>query len=130
MNGKRYFLDTNAIVQLLAGNQELLTLLNQADYVATSVICELEYLVFPGLADEDKKLFEQFRAQVDVTDLCSEDTQLKEKILELRSEKKMKLPDAIIAASAMQNNCALLTADKKLLIHAGINSKSYTKLGN
>lgn len=40
MNGRRYFLDTNAIVALLAGNRMLLELLNQADYVATSVICE------------------------------------------------------------------------------------------
>jgi predicted nucleic acid-binding protein len=78
MSGKRYFLDTNAIVQLLAGSRELLELLNQADYVATSVICELEYLAFPDLAKEDKELFEEFRARVEVTDLCSGDTQLKE----------------------------------------------------
>jgi tRNA(fMet)-specific endonuclease VapC len=125
MNGKRYFLDTNAIVQLLAGCHELLELLNHADYVATSVICELEYLAFPDLPDEDKELFEQFRAQVEITDVCSGDTQLKEKIIGLRSEKKMKLPDAIIAASAMQNDCALLTADTQLLNHAGINTKRY-----
>jgi tRNA(fMet)-specific endonuclease VapC len=124
MSGKRYYLDTNAIVQLLAGNRELLELLNQATYVATSVICELEYLAFPNLADEDKELFEQFKPQVDVTDLWSGDVQLKEKIFALRLEKKLKLPDAIIAASAMQNDCILLTADKHLLNHAGIKTKN------
>lgn len=128
MSGKRYFLDTNAIVQLLAGNQELLLLLNQADYVATSIICELEYLAFPRLLDEDKELFEQFRAQIEVTDVCSEDTQLKETILALRIEKKMKLPDAIIAASAIQNECLLLTADRQLIHHAGVRTKLYSVL--
>lgn len=125
MNGKRYFLDTNAIVQLLAGSRTLLEMLNQADYVATSVICELEYLAFPDLPNEDKELFEQFREQVHVTDLCSDDAQLKERILQLRSEKKLKLPDAIIAASAMNKNSVLLTEDKQLLNHAEINAERY-----
>ena len=125
MSGKRYFLDTNAIVALLAGDQTLLEKLNQADYVATSVICELEYLAFPDLADEDKELFEQFRRKVCVADLCSGDVKLKKTILRLRSEKKIKLPDAIIAASAMIQNSVLLTEDKQLLNHAGIYSESY-----
>lgn len=124
MSGKRYFLDTNAIIQLLVGSRELLELLNQADYVATSVICELEYLAFPGLADEDKALFEQFSEQVEVTHLCSGDIQLKKLILALRSEKKLKLPDAIIAASAMQKDCTLITADDELLKHSGIKTKN------
>ena len=125
MNGNRYFLDTNAVVALLSGNQTLLEMLNQADYVATSVICELEYLALSDLPDEDKKLFKQFREQVCVTDLCSDDAQLKEQILQLRAEKKLKLPDAIIAASAMNQNSVLLTEDKQLLNHAGINSERY-----
>lgn len=128
MNGRRYFLDTNAVIQLLAGNQEILTLLNQADYVATSVICELEYLAFPNLSDEDIELFEEFREQIEVADVCSGDAQLKEKILAFRSEKKMKLPDAIIAASAMQSECLLLTADKQLINHAGVSTKLYSIL--
>ncbi len=125
MSGKRYFLDTNAIVQLLAGNRTLLELLNQAGHVATSVICELEYLAFPDLPDEDRELFEQFRAKVHITDLCSGDTQLRTQILRLRSSRKMKLPDAIIAASAMNQNSILLTEDKLLLSHEEINSQSY-----
>jgi predicted nucleic acid-binding protein len=125
MSGKRYFLDTNAIVQLLAGNRTLLKMLNQADYVATSVICELEYLAFPDLEDEDKELFEEFRKKVCVADLCSGDTQLMDQILRVRLEKKIKLPDAIIAASAMNQNSVLLTEDKQLLSHAGICSESY-----
>lgn len=125
MSGKRYFLDTNAIVALLAGNRTLLELLNQAEYVSTSVICELEYLAFPGLAEEDKALFEEFRSKVDVADLCAGDTQLKKTILQLRSEKKIKLPDAIIAACAISRGCVLLTEDKQLINHAGIDSRSY-----
>ena len=125
MNGRRYFLDTNAIVALLAGNRILLEMLNQAEFVATSVICELEYLAFSDLPDEDKELFEQFKDQVYVTDLCSTDARLKEQILALRTEKKLKLPDAIISASAMIQRSVLLTEDKQLLNHAGISTERY-----
>lgn len=125
MSGKQYFLDTNAIVALLAGNQTLLELLNNADYVATSVICELEYLAFPDLAEEDKELFEEFRSKVHVADLCSGNALLKKTILQLRTEKKLKLPDAIIAGSAMCQDCVLLTEDKQLLNHEGVCSESY-----
>jgi len=125
MNGKRYFLDTNAIVALLAGNSKLLELLNGAAHVATSVICELEYLAFPDLPEEDKALFEQFREKVHVVDLASGDGQMKDWILRLRIEKKLKLPDAIIAGSTMSQACVLLTEDKQLLNHEGVCSESY-----
>jgi tRNA(fMet)-specific endonuclease VapC len=125
MNGKRYFLDTNAIVALLAGHSKLLELLNGAEHVATSVICELEYFAFPDLPEEDKALFEQFREKVNVVDLMSGDRQLKEEILRLRIEKKLKLPDAIIAGSAMSQDCVLLTEDKQLLNHEGVCSETY-----
>ncbi len=125
MSGRRYFLDTNAIIALLAGNRKLLKLLNHADDVATSVICELEYLAFPDLPDADRELFEQFRAKVHVIDLCSGDTPLRAQILKLRSGRKMKLPDAIIASSAMNHNSILLTEDKLLLSHEDVRSQSY-----
>ena len=50
MSGNRYFLDTNAIVQLLAGNPDVIDILSGASYIAISVICELEFLSFPASA--------------------------------------------------------------------------------
>ncbi len=38
MNGSRYLLDTNTIIQLLKGNSELVTLVSTADFLATSII--------------------------------------------------------------------------------------------
>ena len=42
MSGRKYLLDTNAIIQLLKGNAELSALLADADFVSTSVIAEME----------------------------------------------------------------------------------------
>ena len=48
---------------------------------------------------------------IDVYDLQSSNNTLKNKIIELRNTYRLKLPDAIIAASAIINNATLVTAD-------------------
>lgn len=128
MSGKRYFLDTNAIVQLLAGNQELENTLNKAEYVATSVVCELEFLSLPGLPDEDKELLRELLSLIEVIDLGTNDENLKMAIINLRATKRLKLPDAIIAASAETVSCTLLTADDRLLKHPDLDVTTYDVL--
>lgn len=125
MNGRRYFLDTNTIVQLLSGNPSVLEKVSGAEYVATSVICEIEFFSFADLTEEDCILFGEFARKIEIIDLCSSGIALKEKIYKLRSKKKLKLPDAIVAASAAVNECILLTADQKLLNVPDINALSY-----
>jgi tRNA(fMet)-specific endonuclease VapC len=125
MNGKRYFLDTNTIVQLLSGNPSVLEIVYNAEYIATSVICEIEFFSFADLTEEDRVLFGEFARKIEIIDLCSSSIALKERIYNLRSKKKLKLPDAIVAASAAVNECILLTADKKLLNVSDIHALSY-----
>lgn len=125
MSGKRYFLDTNAIVQLLAGNQNLKNTLNDAEFIATSVICELEFLSFPGLPSEDKELLRSLLSFIEVVDIEASDETLKTTIVELRASKKLKLPDAIIAASAFSVSCTLLTNDNRLLKHPDLDVQKY-----
>ena len=44
MSGEFYFLDTNTIIQLLKGNQELIKILKEAEFIACSIISKLERL--------------------------------------------------------------------------------------
>ena len=46
MNGKGFLLDTNASIQLLKGNVELLSIISGADFISASIISELEYFSF------------------------------------------------------------------------------------
>ncbi len=113
MSGNRYVLDTNAIVALLQGNIQLTALLKNADWLGISVISKIEFLVFPGLTQDDRKIFDQFLQRVEVLDLVSIDAVLIEKIIEIRQGHRLKLPDAVIAAIAIQNSANLVTADRE-----------------
>ncbi len=120
MNGKRYFPGTNAAVQLLAGNPEAAGVLGDASFVAISVICGLEFLAFPRLTETDKRLFEAFVKWVAVVDVCSADRRLKEKRLEFRSSRRLKPPDAIIAASASAHKCCPAHGRQPGAEHSGV----------
>jgi hypothetical protein len=54
MPGERYLLDTNAIIALLQGNQQLIELLQDAEWIGISIISQIEFLVFPGLNEADR----------------------------------------------------------------------------
>ncbi|NJK69724.1 MAG: type II toxin-antitoxin system VapC family toxin [Microcoleus sp. SU_5_3] len=113
MSGNRYVLDTNAIVALLQENIQLIELLKDADWIGVSVISQIEFLVFPGLTQDDRQLFEQFLQRVEVLGLAAIDNVLIDKIVEIRQQYRLKLPDAVIAAMAIQNSASLVTADRE-----------------
>lgn len=112
MSGSRYLIDTNAIVVLLQGNNQLAQLLKQASWLGISVISQIEFLAFPELSQADQQLFEAFLQRVEVIDLKSNDNVLISQIIEVRQRFRLKLPDAIIAAMAIQNSANIVTADK------------------
>jgi predicted nucleic acid-binding protein len=115
MSGKRYILDTNAIIFLLKGNKTLLNLTEKADWLGISIISKIEFLAFPALNKSDADLFEEFVARINVIDLTNSDEELIPHIIETRKKhKKVKLPDAIVIATAIANNCTLITGDKQL----------------
>ena len=114
MNGNRYLLDTNAIIQLLTGNPEIAAILKNAEYIACSVVSVIEFLAFNNLADEDRTLFQAFLEKIDVIDLISSDSALIDQIVRARNETRVKLPDAIVYASAISNSSRLVTADQKV----------------
>ncbi len=115
MNGKRYLLDTNAIISLLKGeNKSLVRCVEQAEWVGISIISKLEFLAFPDLLDSDAALFEEFQERIDIIDLTDMDVNLILKIIDTRKSHKLKLPDAIIIATAITRGSILITADKDL----------------
>ena len=110
MNG-RFLLDTNAIIALLNGHNGITQQLQNAVWIGISVISELEFLSFRQLSQNDITLFQSFKARIHVINLDSQDTVLTNTIISTRQNFNLKLPDAIIAASAIENQAFLLSND-------------------
>lgn len=108
MNGSKLLIDTNIVLYFLQGHSELTKILTEY-HLAVSFISELELLSFGKLSPEDDSLIKTFLKFVYIIDI---NHSIKSKTVELRATKKLKLPDAIIAATAISQNIPLMTADK------------------
>ena len=111
MNGNRFLSGTNAITALLQGNVSLVAILKSSEWIGISVISEIEFLANPDLNENDKAIFISFMNRIEVIDLNHNEIDLLELILKIRKNAKIKLPDAIIAGTAIHNQAKLITSD-------------------
>lgn len=108
MNGNRLFVDTNILLYYLKGHEEVVELISDKD-LTLSFITELEILSFPKLTTEAEN---QINGLLDNCTIVELKQEIKHLTIELRKKYKLKLPDAIIAASAYFYKLPLITADK------------------
>lgn len=113
-------LDTNAILYLLGGR--VAESLEVGPYYV-SVISEMELLSYPKLTDDAASQIRSFLADLIVVELTKD---VKTTAIQLRREYGLKLPDAIIAASAMILEAELLTNDLQLLRTMPVRSRALT----
>ena len=116
MSGSNLFFDTNAIIYLLKGEPRFSGVNLVDSNISISVISVMEYLAYPNLTITERQQFEQFCEEINVVNLdLNSGNGLIEKTVELRKKYKIKLPDAIILASAIIMKSFLITADSELL---------------
>ncbi|TWR24533.1 type II toxin-antitoxin system VapC family toxin [Mucilaginibacter achroorhodeus] len=108
MSGNNIVLDTSLIINLFNGVEEVQDLLSGRS-LFVSVISEIEVLSFSGLSVTDKDLLRDFLSKCHIVDI---EPAIKELTIEIRAKTKMKLPDAIIAATAIYYDLPLFTMDK------------------
>jgi predicted nucleic acid-binding protein len=111
-------LDTNVVLYLLGGR--LAAPLEVGQYYV-SVISEMELLSYPNLAEDDETQIRLFLEGVMVAELTPD---IKTTAIQLRRRHNLKLPDAIVAASAMVLEAELLTNDLQLRHTAPIHSRA------
>ena len=111
-------LDTNAVLYFLAGR--LAEPLPQADFYV-SVSTEIELLSYPLINKEDEIEIRAFLSDVKVIDLTEK---VKQSAIAFRRQYRIKLPDALIVATAHSLNAELFTNDIKLLNISELSVKS------
>lgn len=107
MSGNKLFLDTNIILYFLGNDPDVVKALEESE-VVVSFISELELLSYPKISETEEA---QIRGFLDSTQLVDINQEIKEISIDLKRKYKLKLPDAIIAASSYYFNLPLFTAD-------------------
>ena len=123
MSGNKLLLDTNIILEYLGNKQGFGIIENYDLYV--SFITELELLSYPVIQEEEIKKIEDFLKLVNIIDISGE---IKSQSVILRKKYRLRLPDAIICATAFVQNCIFVTNDKYLLKIAEIQVKNLSQL--
>lgn len=108
-------LDTNVVIGLLRGQASSVSLVQAENCdlgeMAISQISRLELLGYPKLPEQEKQTIEQFLAAIQILPI---DADVEAQTIALCRSRKIKLPDAIIAATALAHGLKLLSLDESL----------------
>lgn len=108
MNGIDFVYDTNIFIYIMQGNLNVSHFSN-TDSFAFSVISRMELLGKFNIGEREKNTVTELLSLGYCFELNEE---IQQKAIELKQKYKLKLPDAIIAASAIRNELPLVSADK------------------
>ncbi len=107
MSGINYLFDTNAVLYFLNQPRKL----HDGSVVFISFVNELELLSYSKLSSNEDKAITHFLKLIEIINI---DQQIKNTTITLRQKYLLKLPDAIICATAMIHKLILVTNDLKL----------------
>ena len=100
-------IDTNIIIRAFKGDNICINIIN-GKIPVISVITEIELLSWPQLTEPDYNRLSSFVNECFVIGL---DNKIKSEVINLRKQFGLKIPDAIIAATAIQKDIPLFSAD-------------------
>ncbi len=108
--GKK-LIDTNAIIELVDKSLPESAIRQLEDWIdaeecIASIINKIEVMSFPLMTEENERDFNDFFTVITIVPLSAEIAQI---TWQLRRAVKIKLPDAIIAATALYFNLPLIT---------------------
>ncbi len=110
MSGKTLILDTNIIIYLSQGEMKIQDFASVGDKLCISAITYMEALGYPFKTTKEE-LF--VKGLCEACDLIELTRPIIDKTIEIRKHSKIKLPDAIIAASALVEDAELVTVNVK-----------------
>ena len=124
MNGK--LVDTNILIYLSKRKLEFGEIASPNDKLSISVITYMEVLGYRFENDSEKQTIEQLCKYFPVIDLNPE---IVEKVISIRQKHKIKLPDAIILATALVGEMELITANVADFINIEPDLKIHNPIG-
>ena len=106
MHGTDKLLDSNILIYLSKKQLKLSSFSKPGDKLSISVITYMEVLGYPFTSQREEKLIKSICDSLQVVFI---DQKIVNEVIRIRKSAKIKLPDAIIAASAIVNHSELIT---------------------
>ncbi len=114
MGKEKYLIDTNIAIEYIGETlpEKALYLLDSIfdNHFYISVINKIELLGFASITKEEEL---KFRELINAAEIIELNEDIVNSTIDIRKTYKTKLPDAIIAASALFNNFTLITRNTK-----------------
>ena len=115
MSGVECLLDTNFILGMLKNSPEVSVILEReslkANQCAYSAVTRMELLGFPGITPSEDALI---RSRLEHLTYLPIQLAVEDRAIQIRCSRRIKLPDALIAATALHHGLRLLTLDAGL----------------
>lgn len=106
MSGRRLLLDSNIIIYVAKKQLDPAGFIQPEDELFISDISYMETLGYP-FSDENEK--QETTNLLNILFRFSIEESIVQKVVEIKQQRRIKLPDAIIAATAIIHNCAIVT---------------------
>jgi len=104
-------LDSNIVIYLSQGKLKIDDVFSSNDRYAVSIVTYMEIFSYALTSKDEIEFLQEIFSMLDIIDLNRE---IAECVIALRKKRKLKLPDAIIVATAKVEDAVLLTNDKQL----------------
>lgn len=105
-----FLLDTNSVIYFFNGEKKISAIIEGLkDRFYISFITKIELFCFESTDEAVKKTIHEFLREVEIIYI---DDEIINNTIYCRKKMKLKLPDAIIAATAITKGIPLITADK------------------
>jgi hypothetical protein len=117
---QKYLLDTNTIIYALNEGFKF-----PKNKYFVSVITEIELLSYSELTAKEEEILKSALSKFQSIELTQD---IKQITIQIRKNSKLKLPDSIIVASAINEKAILITSDKQLLNAQAVETMSIEDL--
>ena len=108
MSGNKVLADTNTLIYFFNEHPKAIHALD-GNEIFISIITEIELLSYPGLDDQSNMAIKDFLKDCSIVEVLPK---IKDFTIDLKKIRRIKLPDAIIAATAQFLKIELITFDK------------------
>lgn len=116
MNGVEVLIDTNILIYFTSGNKAVEAFL-EGKRPIISFITEMEILSWPSLSEKEYKIA---KAMIGECRVIQMNNAIREEAITIRRSTRLKLPDAIVAATSKYMGLTLVSADADMKKVKGI----------